>query len=46
MKKAVVLSLGALIGTAGIIAIGAHLTAVSRLVLFEPKEDECDEDIF
>lgn len=41
MNKSIIISLGVLIGIAGILTIGAHLAAAAQLALYEPdKEDE------
>ena len=41
MQKAIIISLGVLIGIAGILTIGAHLAAATQLALYEPDgEDE------
>ena len=46
MKKAIVITLGALIGVTGILAICAHLADAARLALYVPEEDDDDEDIY
>ena len=45
MKKAIVITLSALIGVTGILAISAHLANAARLALYVP-EDEDDDDIY
>ena len=45
MKKAIVITLGVIIGVAGILAISAHLADAARLALYVP-EDEDDDDIY
>ena len=47
MKKAIVITLGVLIGAAGVLAICAHLADAARLALYAPEdEDEDDDDIY
>ena len=46
MKKAIVITLGVIIGVAGVLAICAHLADSARLALYVPEEDEDDEDIY
>ena len=45
MKKAIVMTLGVIIGVTGILAIGAHLADAARLALYAP-EDEDDDEIY
>ena len=45
MKRAIVITLGVIIGVTGVLAIGAHLADATRLALYVP-EDEDDEDIY
>ena len=45
MKKAIVITLGVIIGVAGVLAICTHLADSARLALYE-SEDEDDEDIY
>ena len=45
MKKAIVITLGVIIGVTGILAIGAHLEDAARLALYAP-EDEDDDEIY
>ena len=40
MQKAIIISLGVLIGIAGILTIGAHIAAATQLSLYEPDEEE------
>ena len=40
MQKAIIISLGLLIGIAGILTIGAHLAAATQLALYEPDEED------
>ena len=44
MKKAIVMTLAALIGVAGILAIGAHLAGAAKLALYVPEDE--DDDIY
>ena len=43
MKKAIVITLGVIIGVTGVLAICAHLADAAKLALYAP-EDEDDED--
>ena len=45
MKKAIVITLGVIIGVTGVLAICAHLADAAKLALYVP-EDEDDEDFF
>ena len=45
MRKAIVITLGMIIGVAGVLTICAHLADAARLALYVP-EDEDDEDIY
>ena len=45
MKKAIVITLGVIIGVAGVLAICAHLADSARPALYVP-EDEDDDDIY
>ena len=45
MKKAIVITLGVIIGMAGFLAICAHLADAARLALYVPENDD-DEDIY
>ena len=40
MQKAIIISLGVLIGIAGILTIGAHLAAATQLALYEQDEED------
>ena len=44
MKKAIVITLGVIIGVTGVLAICAHLADAARLALYVP-EDEDDEGV-
>ena len=46
MQKAIIISLGVLIGIAGILTIGAHIAAATQLALYEPDEEDEDEAEF
>ena len=48
MKKAIVITLGVIIGVAGVLAICAHLSDAARLALYVPEDEdgEDDEDIY
>ena len=48
MKKAIVITLGVMIGVTGALAICAHLADAARLALYasEDEDDEDDEDIY
>ena len=45
MKKAIVMTLGVIIGVTGVLAISAHLANAAKLALYVP-EDEDAEDIY
>ena len=45
MRKAIVITLGMIIGVAGVLAIFAHLADAARLALYVPENDD-DEDIY
>ena len=45
MRKAIVITLGVIIGVTGVLAICAHLADTTKLALYAP-EDEDDEDIY
>ena len=45
MKKAIVITLGVIIGVTGVLAIFAHLADAASLALYAP-ENEDDEDIY
>lgn len=40
MQKAIIISLGVLIGIAGILTIGAHIAAATQLALYEADEED------
>ena len=48
MRKAIVITLGMIIGVAGVLAICAHLADAAKLALYVPenKNGEDDEDIY
>ena len=48
MKKAIVITLGVVIGVAGVLAICAHLADAAKLALYVPEDEdgEDDEDIY
>ena len=46
MRKAIVITLGVIIGVAGVLAICAHLADSARLALYVPEDDEYDEGIY
>ena len=43
MKKAIVITLGVIIGVAGVLAICAHLADSARLALYVPEDDDDEE---
>ena len=45
MKKAIVITLGVIIGVVGVLAIGAHLADAAGLALYVPVDDD-DEDSY
>ena len=45
MRKAIVITLGVIIGVTGVFAICAHMADAAKLALYVP-EDEDDEDIY
>ena len=45
MKKAIVITLGMIIGVTGVLVICAHLADAAKLALYV-LEDEYDEDIY
>jgi hypothetical protein len=45
MRKAIVITLGVIIGLTGVLAICAHLADAARLALYVPENDD-DEDIY
>ena len=46
MKKAIVITLGVIIGVTGALAICAHLADAARLALYVPEDNNDDEDIY
>ena len=48
MRKAIVITLGMIIGVAGVLTICAHLADAARLALYAPEDEdgEDDEDIY
>ena len=46
MKKAIVFTLGVIIGVTGVLAICAHLADAARLALYVPEDNNDDEDIY
>ena len=48
MKKTIVITLGMIIGAAGVLAICAHLADAAKLALYVPEDEdgEDDEDIY
>lgn len=48
MRKAIVITLGVVIGVAGVLGICAHLADAARLALYVPEDEdgEDDEDIY
>ena len=45
MKKAIVITLGVIIGVTGVFAICAHLADAAKLALYVPEAED-DEDIY
>ena len=45
MRKAIVITLGVIIGVAGVLGIFAHLADAAKLALYAPEDDD-DEDIY
>ena len=45
MKKAIVITLGVIIGVTGVLAICAHLADAAKLALYAPEDDD-DEDSY
>ena len=46
MKKAIVITLGVIIGVTGVLAICAHLADATKLALYVPEDNNDDEDIY
>ena len=46
MRKAIVITLGVVIGVTGVLAICAHLADAARLALYVPEDNNDDEDIY
>ena len=46
MKKAIVITLGVIIGVTGVLAICAHLADAAKLALYAPEDEDDDEDIY
>ena len=48
MKKAIVMTLGVIIGVTGVLAICAHLADAAKLALYVPEDEdgEDDDDIY
>ena len=45
MRKAIVITLGMIIGVAGVLVICAHLADAAKLALYVPEDDD-GEDIY
>ena len=43
MRKAIVITLGVIIGVTGVLAICAHLADAARLALYAPENDDDEE---
>ena len=43
MKKAIVITLGVVIGVAGVLGSCAHLADAAKLALYAPEEDDADD---
>ena len=43
MKKAIVMTLGVVIGVAGVLGICAHLADAARLALYAPEDDDGED---
>ncbi len=48
MKKAIVITLGVIIGVTGVLAICAHLADAAKLALYVPEDEDGkdDDDIY
>ena len=44
MKKAIVVTLGVLIGVTGVLAICGHLADAARLALYVPEDEDGEND--
>ena len=44
MKKAIVITLGVIIGVTGALAICAHLADAARLALYVPEDEDGEND--
>ena len=44
MKKAIVITLGVIIGVTGVLAICAHLADAARLALYVPEDEDGEDD--
>ena len=44
MRKAIVITLGVIIGVTGVLAICAHLADAARLALYVPEDEDDDDD--
>ena len=44
MKKAIVMTLGVIIGLTGVLAICAHLADAARLALYVPEDEDGEND--
>ena len=44
MRKAIVITLGMIIGVAGVLTICAHLADAARLALYVPEDEDGEND--
>ena len=44
MKKTIVMTLGVIIGVAGVLAICAHLADAAKLALYVPEDEDGEND--
>ena len=44
MRKAIVITLGVIIGLTGVLAICAHLADAARLALYVPEDEDGEND--
>ncbi len=44
MKKAIVITLGVIIGVTGVLAICAHLAGAAKLALYVPEDEDGEND--